>query len=155
MYLVGPRALKALRQFRQASELSRQVSEKAPTMTAPTQPFATCSATARPLPCTRVPARPGTRRPSPCRPPSELVAAVPSPHTATTALLAQPVASLSTEPSCCTELARTPPLLLNHVPGSTFAHSLPHSSPEAPPIRRASPRHSRSPFVQPTAPFSN
>src|SRR5438105_12778285 len=41
----------------------------------------------------------------------------PSPHTVATALLAQPAASLSTEPSCCSEHAqRPPPLLFKHAP---------------------------------------
>src|SRR5438128_11731427 len=40
----------------------------------------------------------------------------PSPHTVATTLLVQPVASLSTEPSCCSEHAqRPPPLLFKHV----------------------------------------
>src|SRR6266511_3894876 len=41
----------------------------------------------------------------------------PSPHTVATVLLAQPVASLSTKPSCCSEHAqRPPPLLFKHAP---------------------------------------
>src|SRR5438105_133605 len=41
----------------------------------------------------------------------------PSPHTVATALLVQPVASLSIEPSCCSKHAqRPPPLLFKHAP---------------------------------------
>ena len=82
------------------------------------------SASPRRCPALECPAHLGCSRPrlenhsaslSPRRRPPLQCLADSSPHTVATALLVQPVASLSTEPSCCSEHAqRPPPLLFKH-----------------------------------------